>query len=218
MNFPDVSEEAIKLLEEANAFRTGHFVLKSGAHAHMYVEKALVTVDPLVTKKLSRLMVEPFKDFGVEVVVGPTVGAVPFTQYAAEILRELTGIPVLALYAEEDSDKNRVLKRSGYADLARKKKVLVIEDIITTSTSAKKTIIGVQEAGGIVVAACVIVNRRPAENTAESLDVPALYCLISKDFPHWEPTNCPYCKDGIEINNDSGHGAEYIAKYGQPGQ
>lgn len=68
-------EEVLRLLTERGAVRRGHFLLSSGKHSDVYVEKARVLEDPALTARLGEEIAGWYD--GVEVVVSPAVGALP---------------------------------------------------------------------------------------------------------------------------------------------
>jgi len=208
-------DQIVALLTGTGAFLEDHFVLKSGRHGDAYVNKALITTDTGVTEFLCAIIAFHFRDKGMELVAGPTVGAVPFTQWIADWLTRFTGKKVAAIYVDEGDDSERILKR-GYKDMVDGKKVLGIEDILTTGGSAKKTVDALTEAGANVVGLAAIVNRNPEENTAEFFGVPELLCLVSRPFPDYDAGECPLCASGTPINVEVGHGAAYVKEHGQP--
>lgn len=67
--------EVLQLLTERGALRRGHFLLSSGKHSDVYVEKARVLEDPILTARLGE-EISGWYD-GVDVVVSPAVGALP---------------------------------------------------------------------------------------------------------------------------------------------
>ena len=64
-------KEVETLLKETKAILEGHFLLTSGLHSPLYVEKFNVLQHPEYTEKLCREIAEHFKDQGIETVIGP---------------------------------------------------------------------------------------------------------------------------------------------------
>ncbi|HEX2025543.1 MAG TPA: phosphoribosyltransferase family protein, partial [Actinomycetota bacterium] len=114
-----------RLLEERSAVRTGHFLLSSGKHSDTYVEKARVFEDPVATTRLAQEVASWFD--GVDAVVSPAVGAIPFG-FAVALSAEAR-----FLYAER-SDGRMTLRR-GFV-IRPGARVLVVEDVVTTGGSA----------------------------------------------------------------------------------
>lgn len=67
-------QTAEELLRETGAILEGHFLLTSGLHSHLYVEKFNVLQHPEYTEKLCEMIANHFKDEGVETVIGPATG------------------------------------------------------------------------------------------------------------------------------------------------
>lgn len=201
------------VLEEVGAIRTGHFVLTSGRHARIYVNKDALSMYPIKVTQLCYRIAANFFEAGVEVVAGPAVGAISLIQSTSRLLGKLTDEPVLAVYAE-DSDSGKDFYR-GFAPYIDGKRCLVVEDITTTGTSAKETVAAVREAGGEVVGLALLCNRDPERVTAESLGVPELFALAEIPLESWSRDECPLCKQGVPINTDIGKGREYLARKGQ---
>ena len=69
-------KEVIQLLEETEAVLHGHFLLTSGLHSPMYVEKFNVLQHPKYTEKLCQELAERYAADNVELVVGPMTGGI----------------------------------------------------------------------------------------------------------------------------------------------
>ena len=128
--------DAMKVFESCNTILTNnHFVYTSGKHGHTYINKDAVYPHTELVRQLCQEIAArcPWQ---IDVVAGPTMGAVILSQWVAHFLSEMTGREILGVYAEEDTEKNRVFRR-GYDALIRGKAVLVVEDIINTDDSCK---------------------------------------------------------------------------------
>ncbi len=69
-------EEVRQLLVETKAVLEGHFLLTSGLHSPLYVEKFNVLQHPEYTEKLCKELAERFKDQNVQTVMGPMTGGI----------------------------------------------------------------------------------------------------------------------------------------------
>ena len=121
-------QEVMTLLEETEAVLHGHFLLTSGLHSPMYVEKFNVLQHPLYTEKLCKELARRYKDAGVELVVGPVTGGILL---AHEVGKELG---TRAIFTERDNGK-MTLKRG--LQIPEGCKVLVVEDIVTNGGSVR---------------------------------------------------------------------------------
>lgn len=206
-----VTQEALwKLMEDLEVLLKGHFVLTSGRHGREYANKDVLFRYPGAMDFLASIIAFHFRSNDVYVVAGPTVGAVALVQRTAQHLQLLTGRPVEAVFVDEGPEKSRIIKR-GFDQVVKGQRVLMVEDVLTTSGSAKKSVGAVTDAGGSVMGVAALVNRRPENNTAESLGVPELFSLVEHEFDDWEESACPLCRDGVDITLSPGKGREYLA-------
>lgn len=201
--------DALKLFESCNTILThSHFVYTSGKHGHTYINKDAVYPHTDIVRQLCEEIARQCP-WQVEVVVGPTMGAVILSTWVAHFLSEMTGRPILSVYAEEDADKNRVLRR-GYDALVRGKSVLVVEDILNTGGSAHKVVEAVKKLGGKVAGVFGLCNRGGV-TPAEVGDVPVM-ALVDVKFEMWDAAECPLCAKGVPINTVVGKGRDFLAK------
>lgn len=206
----------IDILEKLGAIiRNDHFVYTSGKHGSVYIRKDMLYPHTNEVSKVGKLFAEKFKDANVEVVVGPAVGGIVLSQWAAYHLSRLTKKDVLSIFTEkvgsEDQlfNKNQTFKR-GFDQLVKNKKILIVEDLTTTGGSVKRVIDAVKAGGGKILSTCVMLNRDPELVSSKSLGTPfsELGVLKAEAF---DETDCPYCKEGRPINTIVGHGKEYLA-------
>ena len=202
--------EVLDLLQKVGAFRSGHFVFTHGRHSDSYVNKDALYPYTRDTSTLCKAMAERFLDKGVEVVVGPTMGAAILAQLVAFHLTELTGKEIYGIYADKDGQGGFQLRR-GYDEIVKGKNVLVVEDLTTTGGSIKKVIEVARAAGGKVIGAIAIVNRGSV--TKEAVGNPPIFIsLVQLDLESWDESDCDLCKKGIPVNTDIGHGKEFMAR------
>src|SRR5256886_11901187 len=141
-----------RVFRESGALREGHFILASGRHASLYLEKFQVLQHPSETERLSSAIAMWAGSLGVETVAGPTTGGIIL---AHEVARQLGA---RAIYAERREGASGREFRRGFA-LAPGERVLVVDDIMTTGGSLQETIDAVRAAGGTVAGAAVLVDR-----------------------------------------------------------
>jgi len=180
------SSDVERVFRESGALREGHFILASGRHSSLYLEKFQVLQHPADTERLCGAIAAWARPLGVESVAGPTTGGIIL---AHEVARQLG---VRAIYAERrDGAPGREFRR-GFA-LAPGERVLVVDDIMTTGGSVQETIDAVRSAGGAVVGAAVLVDR---SSGATRLDVP-VHSLWRLEIPSFAPAECPLCAKGV---------------------
>lgn len=172
------SADLHRFLEESGAIMKGHFVLSSGRHSDVYVEKFRILEQPAVLEQACQTLLGQIDPDSYDVIAGPTTGGIIVAFEAARIANKR------ALYVES-VDGVKTVKRS--ARLEPGERVLVLDDVLTTGLSLRETVAAVQEFGGNVSAAGVLIDRteRPI-----SLDVPvysALRVEATSYLPHEVP-------------------------------
>ena len=175
-----------RVFRDSGALREGHFVLASGRHTSLYLEKFQVLQHPSETERLCSAIAMWAGALGVETVAGPTTGGIIL---AHEVARQLGA---RAIYAERREGASGREFRRGFA-LAPGERVLVVDDIMTTGGSLQETIDAVRAAGGTVAGAAVLVDR---SGGAARLDVP-VEALWRLDIPSYSATECPLCAKGV---------------------
>jgi orotate phosphoribosyltransferase len=174
------SDDVLEEFRAAGALRRGHFVLSSGLHSGVFLQKNLVFMHPDRTERLCRALAERIRaEIGrIDVVVSPAVGAI-IPGY--ETARQL-GVP--SLYVEREAGVFRL--RRGFA-LTPGAKVAMVEDIVTTGLSSRECIEAIRKAGGDVVCAGCIVDR-----SGGRADVGApMVALASLDVPAYPADSLP---------------------------
>ena len=73
------SGELLNLLKETGAIMDGHFLLTSGRHSNVYIEKFRVLEKPAVLNEVCREMAEIVKNQNIELVLGAAVGGILIT-------------------------------------------------------------------------------------------------------------------------------------------
>src|SRR5260221_4960381 len=113
------------IFSRAGAYLEGHFLLASGKHSPIYLEKFQVLQWPQETERLCQSIVESARGLGVQTVAGPTTGGIII---AHEVARQLG---VRAVYAEPTADGRGREFRRGFR-LNPGERVLVVDDIMST--------------------------------------------------------------------------------------
>ena len=180
-------KEVESLLKETKAILEGHFLLTSGLHSPLYVEKFNVLQHPEYTEKLCQEFANHFKDMGIETVIGPATGGIILSQVTARLLG------VRSIFTERENGKMTL--RRGFK-VAPGEKVLIVEDIVTTGGSIKEVIDVVKANGGIPVAVSMLVDRSGGK--VNFGDVPCT-ALLHLNVETYKPEDCPLCKQGIPM-------------------
>ncbi|MGQ0742029.1 MAG: orotate phosphoribosyltransferase [Alphaproteobacteria bacterium] len=174
-------EQVLKEFKKAGALLEGHFILSSGLHSDVFLQKALVFRDPARTARLCRaLAAKVKKDVKAKfsVIVSPAIGGI-IPGY--EMARHLK---VPAIYMEREEGEFRL--RRGF-DLKKGEPVLMVEDIVTTGLSSRECLDAIRAAGGRPVAAACLIDRSGGK---AKIGVP-LISLAALDIPAWPADNLP---------------------------
>ncbi|EGF90636.1 orotate phosphoribosyltransferase [Asticcacaulis biprosthecium C19] len=174
------SEDVINEFRAANALREGHFVLSSGLHSPMFLQKNLVFMKADRCERLCKALAEKITDQvgKVDVVISPAVGGI-IPGY--ETARHLD---VPSIYVEREGGEFKL--RRGFS-IEPGDKVVMVEDIVTTGLSSRECIAAIRKAGGDVVAAACIVDRSGGE---ADVGVP-LIALASLKVPAYPADDLP---------------------------
>lgn len=180
-------EEVKQLFIETGAIMEGHFLLTSGLHSPMYVEKFQVLQHPKYTEKLCQSMAEMFADQNVEVVVGPVTGGILLAHEVGKALG------TRAIFTERENGKMAL--RRGF-QIKPGERVLLVEDIVTTGGSIQEVLDVVIEKGGVPVGIGMLVDRSGGKTSFG--DVPHK-ALLNLTVTTYDPADCPLCKQGLEM-------------------
>jgi orotate phosphoribosyltransferase len=182
----NAQEKTMALFRQSGAVLEGHFVLTSGLHSGLYVEKFMVLQWPKYTSELCAMMAQHYRDQQIAVVAGPTTGGVIL---AYDVARHLG---VRGIFAERDEGGRRF--RRGFS-IGNGERVLVVDDVLTTGGSVAEVVAEVRRLGGEVVGVSVLVDRSGGQ-----MDFGApFFPLLQLSIPKYRPEDCPLCKIGAPL-------------------
>ena len=174
------NDDVLEEFRAAGALREGHFVLSSGLHSPVFLQKNLVFAQPARCERLCKALAQKVRaQIGaVDVCISPAVGGI-IPGY--ETARHLG---VRSLYVEREGGQFK-LRRGFHIEPGAK--VLMVEDIVTTGLSSKECIEAIRQASGNVVAAACIVDRSGGK---ADVGVP-LIALATLDVPAYAADQLP---------------------------
>ncbi|MFN2595113.1 MAG: orotate phosphoribosyltransferase [Actinomycetota bacterium] len=188
--YSDVTEGDLEsVLEERGAILHGHFLLSSGRHSDVFVQKFRVLEDAPLAERLGELLADRFKnDF--DVVASPAVGAV--------VLGFVTALAAgrRFVFAERSNDKMEF--RRGFT-FEPDERVLVVEDVVTTGGSVAEVVDVVKALGGDVVGVGALIDRADPSR-AKDLGAP-LEALVTLPVQSWAKDDCPLCERGETLDD-----------------
>ena len=174
------NEDVLEEFRAAGALREGHFVLSSGLHSGVFLQKNLVFMKPSRTERLCKALAEKILAAvgPVDVVVSPAVGGI-IPGY--ETARHLDAP---SIYVEREGGAFKL--RRGF-HLEPGAKVVMVEDIVTTGLSSRECIAAIQATGAQVLCAACIVDRSGGR---ADVGVP-LVALATLDVPAYPADALP---------------------------
>ncbi|HRU38355.1 MAG TPA: orotate phosphoribosyltransferase [Candidatus Goldiibacteriota bacterium] len=178
-------EKVLDIFRKSNALLAGHFLLTSGKHSSIYLEKFMVLQNPKYTEKLAKMIASHFRRKKPDVVIGAAVGGIIL---AYEVARQLK---VRGIFMEREEGK---LKLRRNFEIKEGERVLVVEDIVTTGGSVQELIDNLKANYKCeIVGTGLLINR-----SGGPLDFGAgeTYALASVDVSAYGETECPQCKKG----------------------
>lgn len=188
-------QTAEELLRETGAILEGHFLLTSGLHSHLYVEKFNVLQHPEYTEKLCEMIANHFKDEGVETVIGPATGGIILSQVTARILG------TRSIFTERENGKMTL--RRGFR-ITPGEKVLIVEDIVTTGGSIREVVDVVKAAGGDIRGIGLFVDRSGG-HADYGVSGNIVFPLVRLTVPTYSPDDCLLCKEAVPITERGSH-------------
>ncbi|MGH7319973.1 MAG: phosphoribosyltransferase family protein [Candidatus Rokuibacteriota bacterium] len=185
----------LEILRRTGAYRADdHFLLPSGHHAPEFIDKALVTTEPSFTEGLGVVIAKHFAPWPADIVLSTGLGALILAHCVA---RALPSRPVLAYATKGVTGPQRRVRLPEEFDrfITQSTKVLIVEDLVTTGETLKLLIRLVEGKGGSVIGIGCLWQRD------SKVDLPReVFSLVTRDFPTYDPANCPLCQQGLPLN------------------
>jgi orotate phosphoribosyltransferase len=151
--------DRLRALLLERSFRTGDFVLASGARSQYYIDCRTTTTHAEGQALVGRLGLELLRAAGLgpDAVGGLTMGADPVS-YAMAHASWLAGAPVHAFSVRKQPKEHGTGKRVEGC-FASGSRVVVVEDVITSGKSALQACDAVEAEGGTVLGVIALVDR-----------------------------------------------------------
>ncbi|MFN9357984.1 MAG: orotate phosphoribosyltransferase [Phycisphaerae bacterium] len=180
-------DDVLAEFEKAGALLKGHFILSSGRHSDMFLQKALVFQYPQRTAKLCKALAQKIRTKvrkRVDAIVSPAVGGI-IPGY--ETARQLK-LPAMFVERQEGVFQ---LRRNFHLD--KSMNVIIVEDVVSTGLSSRECIEAVRKTGANVVALACLIDRSGGD---AKFDVPFVP-LARLKVPSWEADKLPKHLKGI---------------------
>jgi orotate phosphoribosyltransferase len=187
----------LEILKRTGAYHANdHVLLPSGQHTSEYIEKTLVTTEPSFTEGLGGVIAKHFAPWPVDVVLSTGPGALILSHCVA---RAHPSRPVVVYGAKGLArGKRRVTLPAEFQRLIRPgTRVLLVEDLVSSGTTLNLLIELVEQLGAQVVGVGCLWRR-----TSVEVDGKPVFSLVSRDFPTYDPVDCPLCRKGVVLNEE----------------
>jgi orotate phosphoribosyltransferase len=173
-------QQVLDEFRASDALLEGHFILSSGRHSPVFLQKMRVFQYPERTERLCRaLAAQASERFGaIDLVVSPAMGGIIPGYETARAL----GCP--AVFVEREGGAFKL--RRGFR-IPPRARVLMVEDIVTTGLSSRECIAAIREHPGELVGAACLIDR---SNGRADIGVP-LVALVRLDVPDYAPDALP---------------------------
>jgi orotate phosphoribosyltransferase len=174
------ADQALDEFRAAGALLEGHFILSSGLHSPVFLQKMFVFQDPARTERLCRALAGKAREaFGpIDVVASPAVGGIVPGYETARWLG------AKAIFVERENGAFRL--RRGF-EIAPGARVLMVEDIITTGLSSRECLAALAEHPGRIVGAACLIDRSGGK---AEIGVPRI-ALATLDIPAYPANALP---------------------------
>jgi len=187
----------LEILKRTGAYHANdHVLLPSGQHTTEYIEKTLVTTEPSFTEGLGGVIAKHFAQWPVDIVLSTGPGALILSHCVA---RAHPSRPIVVYGAKGLSrGKRRVTLPVEFQRLLRPgSRVLLVEDLVSSGSTLNLLIELVEQQGAHVVGVGCLWRR-----TSVEVDGKPVFSLVSRDFPTYNPSECPLCRKGVPLNEE----------------
>ncbi len=174
------NDEILDEFRAADALLEGHFVLSSGRHSPVFLQKMRVFQYPDRTERICRALAAAITDrFGkVDLIVSPAIGGIIPGYETARAL----GCPAVFVEREDGAFK----LRRGFS-IPPGARVVMVEDIVTTGLSSRECLAAIREHPGELLGAACIIDR---SNGKADVGAP-LVSLVCLDVPDYAADALP---------------------------
>ena len=173
-------DEILDEFRSCEALLEGHFILSSGRHSPVFLQKMRVFQYPDRTERLCRALATVITArFGpVDMVVSPAMGGIIPGYETARAL----GCP--AVFVEREDGEFKL--RRGFR-IPMGARVVMVEDIVTTGLSSRECLAAIREHPGELLGAACLIDRSGGK---ADVGMP-LVSLLQLDVPDYAADDLP---------------------------
>jgi orotate phosphoribosyltransferase len=176
-NSPMTEQEVLAEFRAAGALLAGHFILSSGLHSAVFLQKKLFQ-DPVRSARRARAAKARAVFGQIDVVISPAVGGIVPGYETARQLR------ATAIFVEPQ--EGRLVRRRGF-EIAAGARIPIVEDIITTGLSGRECSAAISGHPGRLIGVACLIDR--SGGTAE-IGCPKM-ALATLDIPVFSADRLP---------------------------
>ena len=178
-------------LKARGAYQPGHWELKSGRHADVFLQATLALQDPAFARRIGRQLADKLRqEHEADVVAAPGVSSMVLAFVVAE------GLAARMIWFEEGK-RGHGLRRGQRVHPGDR--VLVVEDVLTTGRTAQRSAAFMTRKEADVVGFAAMMDR---STPGHPLPWPAT-SLVQEPLVTYEPDECPMCADGMPVEDPS---------------
>ena len=173
-------EQVLDEFRASDALLEGHFILSSGRHSSIFLQKMRVFQFPDRTERLCRALADRIRvEFGqIDMIVSPAMGGIIPGYETARAL----GCP--AVFVEREEGEFRL--RRGFR-IPNDARVIMVEDIVTTGLSSRECLAAIRKHSANLIGAACLIDR---SNGRADIGVP-LVALVRMDVPDYPADDLP---------------------------
>ncbi len=173
-------DQALNEFRAAGALLEGHFILSSGLHSPVFLQKMAVFQDPVRTERVCKALAEKIRSvYGtIDYVVSPAIGGiVPGYETARHLGAK-------AVFVERENGEFAL--RRGFV-LPEGARVVMVEDIVTTGLSSRECLAAIRPYPCTLLGAACLIDRSGGKADP---GVP-LVSLVQLDIPTYPANALP---------------------------
>ena len=164
----------------------GHFLLTSGRHSNIYIEKFRILENPDILDQVCGAMAEIVKNDDIDLVLGAAIGGILIS---GGVGRHLGKKHIFA----ERNDRKMELRRDFF--ISKGERIVIVEDIITTGGSVFELIDLAKELSAEIVHVVNLVDRSPV---GINFGYPST-AILNLPSESYKPDHCPLCKEALPL-------------------
>lgn len=180
------SSKLLSLLKETGAILEGHFLLTSGQHSPIYIEKFRILENPYALDKVCNRMAKIVENENIDIILGAAIGGILIAGGVGRYLGKKH------IFSERINSKMEL--RRGFS-ISKGQRIIIVEDIITTGGSINELIDLSERCSAEIIHIVNLVDRSLG---GIKFNYPSS-TLLNIPSDSFEAENCPLCQEKIPL-------------------